>query len=91
MSKCKKCGIRECFKVLTRKNTWFTMSSCQSCRFDISRNYVSERVIAGFIESNFTKAPTCTACGKKTCFLKLGKKGYYFSNKCNDCKELFDP
>ena len=89
--KCMKCGIQNCFKTLVRDNTWFMMPTCHSCRFDISHNYVSERVITDFIESKFTKAPQCSECNKGGCFLKLGKKGYYFSNKCSDCKELFDP
>jgi len=91
MLKCAKCGIQDCFKALTRQNTWVAMSTCQSCRFDISRNYVSERDITDFVESNFTKAPQCSVCETAKCFLKLGKKGrFYFSTKCTNCNELFD-
>ena len=84
MPKCEKCGMRECFQALTRKNKWMLMPSCHVCRFDISHNYVSESVIKEFIDSKFVKAPICSECDAK-CFLKLGRGGFYFTDRCHEC------
>ena len=87
MPKCGKCGIWECFKALTRKDEWITMDVCHNCRFDVSRNYVSDVVVKEFIDSKFVKAPKCSECDGK-CFLKLGNGGYYFTEQCQSCIEF---
>ena len=74
---------KKCFIFLENDQKYYYTYTCSLCVDKIERKYITDVELYKFLHHN--EAPLCVSCHKQKCFIRVGKKGYFFSNKCSSC------
>ena len=80
---CSICTEKKCFIFLENDQKYYYTYTCSLCVDKIERKYITDVELYKFLHHN--EAPLCVSCHKQKCFIRVGKKGYFFSNKCSSC------